>query len=141
MDPSHLEELLNESESSSLDFKRDQYPFENATDDQKSELLKDILAFANAWRRSDAYILIGVEDIKPGRSRPVGLSKHLDDADLQQFVNAKTNRKTYGQVGTRKQSRIKTALCVMSESAAIIKLFFRNGCVARKTPATTLRRG
>jgi hypothetical protein len=93
VDPSHLEALLNEDENPALDFKRDQYPFDNATDDQKSELLKDILAFANAWRRSDAYILIGVEEVKGGRSRPVGLSKHLDDADLQQFVNAKTNRK------------------------------------------------
>ena len=93
MDASQLEALLNEDESTSLDFKRDQYPFDGATDDQKSELLKDILAFANAWRRSDAYILCGVEEVKGGRSRPVGVAKHLEDANLQQFVNAKTNRK------------------------------------------------
>ena len=43
-----MEELLNEDESATLDFKRDQYPFDNATDEQKGELLKDILAFANA---------------------------------------------------------------------------------------------
>ena len=29
-----IEELLNEDESSSLDFKRDQYPFDKATDDE-----------------------------------------------------------------------------------------------------------
>lgn len=87
-----LELLLYEDESSTLDFKRDQYPFEGATNDDKSELLKDILAFANAWRRSDAYILIGVEEVQGGRSIVVGTADHLDDAKLQQFVNSKTQR-------------------------------------------------
>ena len=59
-----FEGLLYQTESEVLDFKIDQYPFEAATDVQKSELLKDILSFANAWRRSDAYILIGVEEIR-----------------------------------------------------------------------------
>ncbi len=68
MNATLMEELLNEDESSALDFKRDQYPFEKASDEQKSEFLKDILAFANAWRRTDAYILVGVEDVKGGRS-------------------------------------------------------------------------
>jgi Ni,Fe-hydrogenase III component G len=57
-----IEELLNEEESSTLDFKRDQYKFDTATSDHvKSELLKDVLAFANTWRRTEAYILIGVD--------------------------------------------------------------------------------
>jgi hypothetical protein len=87
-----LEQLLNEEESSSLDFKRDQYPFEGATDEKKSELLKDIIAFTNAWRRTDAYILIGVEEVRGGKSKGVGVHEHLDDAKLQQFVNSKTQR-------------------------------------------------
>jgi len=87
-----LEELLHEEESSTLDFKRDQYPFVGATDGQKAELLKDILAFANAWRRTDAYILIGVDEVRGGASTVVGVSEHLNDADLQQFVNSKVNR-------------------------------------------------
>ncbi|MGD9162364.1 MAG: ATP-binding protein, partial [Desulfobacteraceae bacterium] len=69
-----------------------QYPFEGASNDDKSELLKDILAFANAWRRSDAYILIGVDEVRGGRSSVVGVTTHLDDAKLQQFVNSKTQR-------------------------------------------------
>lgn len=89
-----VEQLLNEDESEALDFKRDQYPFDTATDEQKSELLKDILAFANSWKRSEAYILIGVDDVKGGRSKPVGVISHLDDAKLQQFVNSKTQRRT-----------------------------------------------
>jgi len=87
-----LEELLYEDESLSLDVKEKQYPFEKATKEQKSELLKDILAFVNAWRRSDAFILIGVKEVRGGRSIVVGVSEHLDDAKLQQFVNSKTNR-------------------------------------------------
>jgi hypothetical protein len=54
-----LERLLYEEESNTLDFKRDQYPFVKASDNEKSELLKDVLGFANAWRRSEAYIVIG----------------------------------------------------------------------------------
>jgi hypothetical protein len=84
--------LLHEPESSSLDFKRDQYRFEGASDDEKSELLKDILAFANSWRRGEAYILVGIAEVRGGRSQVVGVARHLDDAKLQQFVNSKTQR-------------------------------------------------
>lgn len=87
-----LEELLYEEEGTTLDFKREQYVFVSGNEYQKSELLKDILAFSNAWRRSEAYILIGVEEVKGGRSRPLGIVSELDDAQLQQFVNSKTQK-------------------------------------------------
>lgn len=86
------ESLLYEEESPTLDFKRKQYLFEGASDAEKSELLKDILAFANAWRRTDAFIYLGAEEVKGGRSTVVGILEHIDDAKLQQFVNSKTNR-------------------------------------------------
>ena len=89
---SFIEHLLHEEESTTLDFKRDQYPFDAADKRAKSELLKDVLAFANAFRRSDSYILIGVEEVRGSRSKVVGISSHLDDAELQQFVNSKTQR-------------------------------------------------
>ena len=92
IDKNTLEQLLHEEESSTLDFKRDQYPFDGADDKTKSELLKDILAFSNAWRRTTAYILIGVDEVRGGRSEIVGVKKHLDDAKLHQFVNSKTQR-------------------------------------------------
>jgi hypothetical protein len=92
MDAKLLNDLLHEEESATLDFKRGQYLFVRADDSTKSELLKDILAMANAWRRTDAYILIGVEDVRGGRSNPCGITTHHDDATLQQFVNSKTNR-------------------------------------------------
>jgi hypothetical protein len=43
--------------------------------------------------RTDAFILIGVEEVQGGRSNPVGVAKHLDDAKLQQLLNSKSNRK------------------------------------------------
>ena len=59
LDEKLLENLLHQGEGNTLDYKSQQYPFEKATVAEKSELLKDILAFANSWRRTDAYILIG----------------------------------------------------------------------------------
>jgi hypothetical protein len=87
-----VEELLYEEEGTTLDFKREAYKFRLANDIEKSELLKDILAFSNAWRRTDAYILLGVEEVKGGRSKVHGINDELDDAHLQQFVNSKTQR-------------------------------------------------
>jgi Putative DNA-binding domain len=94
MNASLLESLLYQEESSTLDFKAQQYRFSKATSEEKSELLKDILAFSNAWRETDAHILIGVEEIKGGRSivRGIPPELHLDDHNLQQFVSGKTNR-------------------------------------------------
>ena len=87
-----ISSLLYEEESNVLDFKRDQYKFSNSTAFEKSELLKDILSFCNAWRRSDAYILIGVEEVKGSESKVFGVTEVLDDAQIQQFVNGKTQR-------------------------------------------------
>lgn len=92
-DSSLIESLLYQNEGTALDFKREQYPFSDATEQQQSELLKDILAFCNSWRQTTAYILIGVEAATGGRHMPVGVKDHFDDAQLQQFVNYKTNRK------------------------------------------------
>lgn len=92
MTPAQCEQLLYEEEGPTLDFKRAQYPFAKATDDEKSELLKDILGFANCWRRAEAFIMIGVEDVQGGRGIVHGISEHLQDHSLQQFVNNLTNR-------------------------------------------------
>lgn len=84
-----IENLLYSGEGNALDFKLQQYKFEGANDEEKSELLKDILAFANSWRENPAHIVIGVRD---GTKDVEGLDRDLDDARLQQFVNGKTNR-------------------------------------------------
>ena len=68
-----LETLLYQPEGPALDFKQEQYLFEGANTGNKAELLKDILAFANAWRLTTAYILIGVSEVKGGRSKIDGV--------------------------------------------------------------------
>ena len=92
LDIEQLERLLNQEESLTLDFKQNQYPFERADEAVKGELLKDILAFANATREDTAYILIGVKEVKGRRNLVVGVDQFLDDAQIQQFVNSKTQR-------------------------------------------------
>lgn len=90
MDIIPLTALLHRSESETLDFKREFPPFSKASDDQKAELLKDILSMANAWKDSDAYIVIGVEE-ENGRAKKIwGTNATINDADVQQFVNSNT---------------------------------------------------
>jgi predicted HTH transcriptional regulator len=86
-----LTALLQRSESETLDFKAKQYPFES--NEEKGELLKDILAIANACKDSDGYILIGVEEEHGRMKRLCGADITLRDSDVQQFVNSKTNRR------------------------------------------------
>jgi len=64
IDTALIDILLYGEEGVDLDFKRDQYKFTRASDAEKGELLKDILAFANSWRRSDAFILIGIKEVQ-----------------------------------------------------------------------------
>lgn len=109
---------LYESESDSLDFKKEQYKFISATDIEKSELLKDIIAMANSWRRVEGYLIIGIED-KPDKPNILhGITDHIDDASIQQFINSKVNQtcefaystftrdcKTYGIIRVPLQKR------------------------------------
>ena len=100
LDAKLLETLLHKDESTALDFKQEQYPFVRASVEQKAELLKDILAFANSWRRTTAYILIGVQEVKGGRCNVVGVDAHLDDSSVHEFVNGKTQRRVEFFCGT-----------------------------------------
>src|SRR4051794_32891777 len=88
-----FEELLYEEEGATIDFKKEQYRFAKASDDERSELVKDVVGFANAWRRTKAYILVGVEEVRGGKSIVVGISasEQLDDHSLQQFINNLVN--------------------------------------------------
>jgi len=91
MDAELIESLLRKNEGSDKDAKQEQYRFTGADDKTKAELVKDILAFANAWKTDDAHILIGVEEVKGGRDKACGVTHHLEDANVQQLVNKKTN--------------------------------------------------
>lgn len=87
--------LCFQGESNCVDYKRSQYAFQGADDAQKAELLKDILCFANAFRKSPAYILIGVDEdaSRLGVIHGIEDNEVIDDAQLQQFINSKTNNR------------------------------------------------
>ena len=92
-----IESLLNQEEGPTLDFKGKQYRFEKSdtpqiTAELRSQLVKDLLAFANTHRDSSAFILIGVEEVKGARGRIFGVTEHLNDDDLHDFMNKLTNR-------------------------------------------------
>ena len=139
--PDHelIERLLHEEESAVLDFKRDQYAFVGADDRTKSELLKDILAFANSWRHANAYILIGVEERPGHRCRVVGTSAHFDDASLQQFVNQKTNRRVNFQYRHVHFEGVDIAIIEMSEQERPVFLNKTYGKI--KSGIVQIRRG
>jgi hypothetical protein len=60
-----LTTLRYKSEGTDVDFKSAQYRFVNCNEDSKAEMLKDILAMANAWRDGPGYILLGFKDQRP----------------------------------------------------------------------------
>jgi len=88
-----LDALRYKSEGTDLDFKSEQYRFAGGNDFEKSEMLKDILAMANAWRDGTGYILLGLKDNRPHLAEVVGISESIDDSRLQQFVNSKVKPK------------------------------------------------
>ncbi|PPE69485.1 ATP-binding protein [Caldimonas thermodepolymerans] len=93
MDDSLLDALRYKSEGPDVDFKEAQYRFENGNDATKSEMLKDILAMANSWREGAGYIVLGFRDRRPHPAEVVGITEHIDDAKIQQFVNSKVKPK------------------------------------------------
>jgi hypothetical protein len=89
-----IERLLYEDESAVLDFKVQQYRFGGGTDEERSELLKDVLAMVNSWGRSEMrYILVGVREQIGQPAEIMGISDHLPEHALQQLVNSRTNRR------------------------------------------------
>lgn len=90
-----LEELRYKGEGSDLDYKSERYPFAKASDEEKSEILKDILALANTHRGGTAHILMGFKESPPQPAEAAGLSPEgaIDDSRLQEFVNGKLETK------------------------------------------------
>jgi hypothetical protein len=139
IDPKLVESLLYRGEGTDLDFKRDQYPFAGATEEQKSELLKDIIAFANAWRRETAYILIGVQEVKGGRGEIQGVANHLEDASIQQFVTSKTQRPmVFSYVAIEHDGKQLGVICIPPQRRPI---FLKRNFGKLKTNVVYVRRG
>lgn len=88
-----LNTLRYKSEGTDIDFKSAQYRFNNGTEADKSEMLKDILAIANSWRDGTGYILLGLKEQRPHPAEVVGIQDNIDDSRIQQFVNGKVKPK------------------------------------------------
>lgn len=93
MNDEQLNVLRYKSEGPDIDFKQTQYRFIGGSEEDKAELLKDILAMANAWRSGTGYILLGLKDQRPHPAEVVGITESVDDARVQQFVHGKVKPK------------------------------------------------
>jgi predicted HTH transcriptional regulator len=82
-----IEMLKSYPEQSKFEWKQD---LNISSEDKKSEIVKDVIAIANAHGTSDGYILYGVA---PTEDDPIkGITSSLDDATIQQIVNSKIDR-------------------------------------------------
>ncbi len=78
-----LEELIRyENENTNLDFKAVPYKKE-----MFGEMLKDIVAMANADTKDDRFIIIGVKHFPDGSRSVLGVDEFVDDASYQKLVN------------------------------------------------------
>ena len=134
-----MTELRYRSEGTGVDFKSAQYRFIRASEEDKSELLKDILAMANAWRDGPGYIVLGFKDQRPHPAEVVGISESLDDAQLQQFVNSKVHPKlTFHYEEHVYQSRTVGLLTIPKQKRPF---YLANGYGKLKSNVVYVRRG
>lgn len=83
-----FENLLNNSESSILDFKRINYSVDNGPENA-SKFVKDIISFANTIRTKSAFIILGV-DVKQDNSKElIGITDYIDEAIFQDKIKDK----------------------------------------------------
>lgn len=91
-----LRELIEyENENTNLDFKKIPYRKE-----MFGELLKDIVAMANADTRDDRFIIIGVKHYPDGRRDVLGIDDFVDDAIYQKLVNDNIEPDVYFEYST-----------------------------------------
>lgn len=81
-----FKDLLNTSERTWVDFKKENYKF--SSDDDLAKFVKDIICFTNTVRQETGIILIGVEEAN-GNKVLHGIDKIIDDAVLQEKVKDK----------------------------------------------------
>ena len=82
-----IEALLQRVENETLDFKQAQYDFTaSPKKDQKrkrAEFVKDIVSMYNTPRAEIAYIVLGIHKNLDGTVDVIGVSSHIDDAELR----------------------------------------------------------
>lgn len=81
-----FEKLVQDNESSVLDFKLSEYDFSsNAHESKKAEFIKDIISFTNTVRKETSYIIIGIEEFN-NKNILKGVPHTTDDSILQQKI-------------------------------------------------------
>lgn len=87
---SEFKELIERPESTTLDFKRQQYKLNDSSFNKTDEFIKDIICFTNTIREETAYIIIGISN-ENGNKELVGIDFDIDDAIFQQKIKDKVN--------------------------------------------------
>jgi len=75
--------LLNNPESSVLDFKKELYDFSKV--DSTAKFIKDIVSFSNTIRSTSAFIVFGIKELD-GVLEMIGLNEGIDDSILQNKI-------------------------------------------------------
>lgn len=93
MNDTLFEQLIHSSEGQTLDFKTEFYKFPDdaykSTQDDTLEFVKDVTAFYNTKRDSEAYIICGIKE-EGGKIIDVpGISEFYDNAKLQTKIQGK----------------------------------------------------
>lgn len=85
-----FENIINNSESDILDFKREQYSFiENSNEINTAKFIKDIISFCNTIRTESAFIVLGVDVYENGEKELIGIDNFVDDAIFQEKIKNK----------------------------------------------------
>lgn len=149
--------LLEQGEGATIDYKEEPYVLSREEtarggkkldpiyfERKKSELLKDILAMANAFREHDSHILVGVRE-RPGQSaEAIGIDRDAihNEADIQQFVSTHVEKPIvfeYKYVQYRGQTI--AVLRIPLEQLAARPFLSRNDYGNVKKGVTYIRRG
>lgn len=85
MDQDIIKILKYDSESSVLDFKKENYHLGNHP--KRNDILKDISSFANHPADTPKYIFLGISELCGGGGEIIGIQETLDEANFQQFLN------------------------------------------------------
>jgi len=85
-----FENLIGGVESSTLDFKKEMYDFQDDVDlKNTSKFIKDIISFSNTIRNETSYIVVGIEEKSDSSKELHGLNKTFDDAMFQDKIKNK----------------------------------------------------
>lgn len=139
-------DLLQRSESDTLDFKATHYDFSGTGEEKegkRAKFVKDILCLSNTPRESFAYIVLGVNCHPDGTKDLNGVAEHIDDAVLQDKVSLRIHPhprftyepiqhegKTYGLISIPVVRDIGPYFYVGEDFGSILlqhRLYFRRG--------------